>query len=449
MIKDKKKQRKPRQASLPILRPNAAGIDIGAVEIFVALPPGRSADGHDVRSFETFTQDLYALAKWLKENDIDSVAMESTGVYWIPLFQILEAQGFEVFLVNARHVKNVSGRKSDVQDCQWLQYLHSVGLLTASYRPSASVCAIRTYLRHRSSLVQQSAKHIQHMQKAYEQMNLKLHHVISDITGVTGLDITDAILSGERDPRVLASLRNRRIKASPKVIEKSLVGDYLPEHLFTLKQSLEAFRYYQHLIAEVDQQIHCALENFESSIDTDESRAEKKHHSPKRGGLEDELTRIFGVNLARIPGLGLATIQTILAEVGPDFTKFRSPAAFASWLCLCPNNNVSGGKVLSRDTRKTKSRAAVALRMAATSMHRDQSWLGNLFRRLRARLGPPKAITATAHRIARLIYHLVTTKQEYDESCYAVHELKEQKRKLKKLRANAKLLGYNLTPQSA
>jgi len=289
------------------------------------------------------------------------------------------------------------------------------------------------------------AKHIQHMQKAYEQMNLKLHHVISDITGVSGLDITDAILSGERDPRVLASLRNRRIKASPKVIEKSLVGDYLPEHLFTLKQSLEAFRYYQHLIAEVDQQIQRALENFESSIDTNESAAEQSHHLPD--SLEDEFTRIFGVNLARIPGVGLATVQTILAEVGPDFTKFRSAAAFASWLCVCPNNNVSGGKVLSRVTRKTKSRAAVALRMAANSMHSDQSWLGNFFRRLRARLGPPKAITATAHRIARLIHHLVTTKQEYDESCYAVHELKAQKRKLKRLRANAKQLGYDLTPQ--
>ena len=252
MAKTKTKKRKHRkmERSLPVMRPNAAGVDIGATEILVAVPADRDAES--VRSFPTFTEDLHALADWLQQCRVDTVAMESTGVYWIPLFQILEARGIEVHLVNAHHVHHVPGRKSDVLDCQWLQYLHSVGLLRASFRPEQAVCEIRSLMRHRENMVQMACVHVQHMHKSLDQMNLQIHHVISDITGVTGLAIVDAIVAGNRDPKELAKLRNHRIKASIDTVSKSLVGNYLPEHIFTLKQSLTAYRHYQQLIADCE-----------------------------------------------------------------------------------------------------------------------------------------------------------------------------------------------------
>ena len=260
MARKRKQDSSGKQGVMLVMRADAAGIDIGATEIFVAVRPDRATE--HVRSFPTFTQDLYALADWLKQCEVKTVAMESTGVYWIPLFQILEERGFEVYLVNARHVKNVPGRRTDVSDCQWLQFLHSVGLLRASYRPEQEVCAVRSLLRHRESLVQMAATHVNHMQKALDQMNLQVHHVISDITGQTGLAIVDAILGGERNPQVLAKLRHERIKASEEVIAKSLVGDYRPEHLFTLRLSLMAYRIYQDLIADCEREIRQALEQF-------------------------------------------------------------------------------------------------------------------------------------------------------------------------------------------
>ena len=431
----KKTATKGSQTNLPLVRPNAAGIDIGATEIWVALPPGRDEQGMDVRSFPTFTQDLYRLAAWLKQCSIDTVAMESTGVYWIPLFQILEDQGIQVFLVNAHHVKCVPGRKTDIQDCQWLQFLHSVGLLHASYRPTQQVCAVRTLIRHRASLVKSSATHVHRMQKAMTQMNLQLHHVISDITGRSGLAIIDAILQGERDPVTLSKLRNMRIKADKEVIIKSLVGDYRPEHIFTLRQSLDAYRHYQNLITECDFEIRRVLDHFES-------HASDHYHD---GSLESELKRVFGVDLTKVPSLGVDTVQKILGEVGPDFTKFRSASAFASWLTICPNNKISGGKVLSKQTRKTKSRSAAALRMAAQSLHHNKSALVNFYRRMRSVHGAPKAIVATAHKLAQIIYHLVTTGQEYDESRFAADH-NNQKRQLKNLRSKASALGYQLVP---
>jgi transposase len=250
---------------LHCLNPNAAGVDVGATEIYIAVPVDR--DPQPVRHFSTFTEDLHAVAAWLKACKIETVAMESTGVYWIPLFQVLEARGFTVFLVNARHVKNVPGRKSDVSDCQWLQYLHTVGLLRGSFRPEQAVCTVRSILRHRDSLVQMASSHVQHMQKALDQMNLQLHHVINDITGVTGLTIIKAILAGERNPHTLAALRDRRVKATEDTIAKSLVGDYRREHLFTLGQSLTAFRHYQELIGACDHEIEQYLEAFESKVD--------------------------------------------------------------------------------------------------------------------------------------------------------------------------------------
>lgn len=445
--KKRNKQTRANEAALPIMRPDAAGIDIGATEIFVAVPADRATE--NVRSFPTFTQDLYSLAEWLRSCGVRTVAMESTGVYWIPLFQILEDRGFEVCLVNARHVKNVPGRRTDVSDCQWLQFLHSVGLLRASYRPDQEVCAVRSLLRHRESLVQMAATHVNHMQKALDQMNLQLHHVISDITGLTGLAITDAILGGERDPVKLARLRHERIKASEEVIAKSLVGDYRAEHVFTLRQSLKAYRSYQTLIDDCDAEIRRCLDDFKPPTETPAATGptEPKGKGQSNDGvLRSELKRVFGVDLTKIPGIRTGIAQTLFGEIGPDFRKFRSASAFASWMGLCPDNDISGGKVLWVGTRKVKCRAATALRMAAQSLHHSKSGLGDFYRRMRAKLGAPKAITAAAHKLARIIFHLVTTRQEFDDSRFAADQLRYERRQEAKLRAKAKALGFQLIP---
>jgi transposase len=437
---------------LSCLNLNAAGIDIGATEIYIAVPGDR--DPQPVRCFPTFTEDLHAAAAWLKACHIETVAMESTGVYWIPLFQILEARGFKVFLVNAHHVKNVPGRKSDVSACQWLQYLHSVGLLRGSFRPQQAVCSVRSILRHRDSLVQMASSHVQHMQKALDQMNLQLHHVISDITGMTGIAILEAILAGERNPHTLAALRDRRIKASADTIAKSLVGDYRREHLFTLRQSLAAFRHYQQLIAACDREIAQSLEQFESKLDppvdpppaspSPSNDGSKPKASEPSFDLQTHLHRIFGVDLTQVPGINVLTAQTLLAEIGPDLSRFPSGPEFASWLGLCSDNRVSGGKVLSVKTRKVKNRAATALRMAALSVHRSQSFLGHFYRRMRAKLGAPKAITATAHKLARILYHMVTTGHAYDETICAQNEVQNRKRMEARLRKQARELGLQL-----
>ena len=433
---------------LSYLNLNAAGVDIGATEIYIAVPGDR--DPQPVRCFSTFTEDLHAAADWLKACHIETVAMESTGVYWIPLFQILEARGFQVLLVNAHHVKNVPGRKSDVSDCQWLQYLHSVGLLRGSFRPEQAVCTVRSILRHRDGLVQMASSHVQHMQKALDQMNLQLHHVISDITGLTGITILEAILAGERNPHQLAKLRHRRVKATEETIAKSLVGDYRREHLFTLRQSLAAFRQYQDWIADCDREIAQYLEQFESKLDPppgptspSEDGSQPKTSEP-RFDLQTHLHRIFGVDLTQVPGVHVLTTQTLLAELGPDLSRFEDGSALASWLGLCPDNRISGGKVLSVKTRKVKNRAATALRMAANSLHHSQSFLGHFYRRMRAKLGAPKAITATAHKLARIIYHMVTTGHAYDETICAHNEVQNRQRLEARLRKQARELGLQV-----
>ena len=431
-----------------VFNPNAAGIDIGATELYVAVPCDRTEK--PVRRFGTFTEDLLALAAWLKECKIKSIAMESTGVYWIPLFQILEDHGFDVCLVNARHVKNVPGRKSDVSDCQWLQYLHSVGLLRGSFRPPQQVCAVRVVLRHRDALVKLVNVHIQHMQKALTQMNLQLHHVISDITGVTGLSILDAILSGERNPDTLAAFRDKRIKASKETIAKSLVGDYRPELLFTLQQSLQTFRHYQSQVAECGQKIQTMLNAFDSQVDVKKNplpenpKPKKKKEDPLQ--LHSQLYRITGVDLTAIPGIQATSAYTLLAEIGQDVSKFPSSKHFASWLGLCPDNRVSGGRVLSVHTKPVTNRAATTLRMAATTLLRSETALGNYYRRMRAKLGAPPAITATAHKLARIIYHLLKNKQPYDQTRFAQHEEQYRRRMEVKLINQAKALGYALVP---
>ena len=434
---------------LHVIQPNAAGIDIGATEIYVAVPDDRATES--VRCFATFTEDLTNAAKWMKACGIEAVAMESTGIYWIPVFQILEAYGLKVALVNARHVKNVPGRKTDVQDCQWLQYLHSVGLLRGSYRPAQDVCAVRSLLRHRDNMVRIAASHVQHIQKALTQMNLQLHHAISDITGVTGLAILDSILKGERNPKKLAALRDKRIKADEKTIIKALKGDYRSEHIFTLKQALQAYRYYRKMISNCDVEIEKHLREFESRIEPDEKpMSASSHRKPKRNepdfDLRTHMYRILGTDLTKINGISTLTTHVFFAEVGPDISKFPTVKHFCSWLGLSPNNKISGGKILSSKTRPGSNRAAQALRLAAQTLWNSQSYLGHFFRKMRARHGSPKAITATAHKLARIIYYLIKTGKQFDETEFSKQEELHKKRLERNLRKQAKYLGFLLVP---
>ena len=446
----KKQKKNKRTESFHIIQPNAAGVDIGASEIYAAVSEDRAPE--PVRKFETFTEDLHAAAKWLKSCGIDSVAMESTGVYWIPVFQILESYGFEVILVNARHVKNVPGRKTDVMDCQWLQYLHTVGLLRGSYRPDQEVCAVRSLLRHRDNLVKMAASHVQHMQKALTQMNLHLHHVISNIVGVTGLSIIDAILAGERNPEKLAALKDRGIRADELTVAKSLVGDYRDEHLFTLRQALQAYRNYREMIAECDARIENYLRDFESRIDPVRNPPPPPRTPARRKPQGNEpafdlrvhLYRIIGTDLTQVDGISTATAQVFLSEVGPDVGKFPTAKHFASWLGLRPNNKISGGKILSSRTRPGAGRLAQALRMAAQGLYNSHSHLGEYLRRMKARHGAPKAITATAHKLARIIYHLVNTGKPFDESVFSGQEELHRKRLERRIRRQAKSLGFQL-----
>jgi transposase len=445
MAKPKRRTHRKLDRSLPEMRPNAGGIDVGATEIFVAVPADRDADS--VRSFPTFTENLHELTDWLQQCRVDTVAMESTGVYWIPLFQILEGRGIEVHLVNAQHVHHVPGRKSDVLDCQWLQYLHSVGLLKASFRPEQAVCEIRSLMRHRENLVEMSCVHVQHMHKSLDQMNLQIHHVISDITGVTGLAIIDAIVAGKTDPRELAKLRDHRIKASMETVTKSLVGNYRREHIFTLKQSLTAYRYYQQLIADCDQEIQQRVQAFNSKNQEPTAPADTTDtgtSGESSFSLHNHLERIFGVDLTLIPGFECLRIQTILSELGPDLSKFPTDDRFCSWLNLCPKDGSSAGRRIRAPKPKTKNRVAQAFRFAAQSLHNNQSYLGDYYRSQRARHGAPKAIKNTAHKLARIFYHLVKTRQPYDETVFAKLELRNQKRRLQKLQSLAKQMGYSL-----
>lgn len=447
----KRKKKSKRVKQLHVIQPNAAGIDVGATEIYVAVPEERDAE--PVRSFATFTNDLHNVAKWLKACMIDSIAMESTGVYWIPIFQILEAYGFEVFLVNARHVRNVPGRKTDVQDCQWLQYLHSVGLLRGSFRPPEDVCTVRSVLRYRDNIIKMAASHVQHIQKSLTQMNLQIHHVISDITGNTGLAILDAILAGERNPHKLAALKDRRIKADDSTIVKALVGDFRPEHLFTLGQSLKAYRHYREMIKECDIEIEKHLEKFESCIDLEKSPLPLKtslRKKPQRNepdfDLRTHMYRILGTDLTQIDGISVLTTHVFFTEVGPDLSKFPTADNFCSWLAICPNNKITGGKILSARTNKSTNRFACVLRMAAQSLWHSESYLGNYFRRMRARLGAPKAITATAHKLARIIYYLVKHKIQFSESVFEQEEKRYKTHQEQRLRSHAKRLGYKMVP---
>jgi transposase len=447
--KTKRSHQAGRPENIPILNSNAAGMDIGADEIYVAVPADR--DNQPVQRFATFTGELCRLSEWLKQCRIDTVAMEATGVYWIPVYQILEASGFELCLVNARYFQNVPGRKTDVSDCQWLQRLHSAGLLRGSFRPAQEVCILRSLTRHRDNLIRLASTHVLHMQKALDQMNVQLHHVLSDITGLSGLAILDAILAGERDPGVLAGLRDGRVKASEETMVQALTGDYRAEQLFALKQSLAAYRQYQELVRACDLEIEQQLKQFDAKVDVKAKplappkvRRKKLFTNEPKFDLRSHLYRIFGVDLTAVPGISVLTAHTILAEVGPDISKFRNASAFASWLGLCPHNDISGGKVLSVKTRRVNNRAALAFRMAANALFRSQSPLGDFFRRMRAKLGAPAAITAAAHKLARIVFHMLATREAYDEAILGKNERRFRARAEARLRAQAKALGYSV-----
>lgn len=452
MAKGKRPQRRKgsRSRPKPVINANAAGIDVGSREIYVAVPVDR--DPEAVRTFHTFTPDLIELAEWLATCGVSTVAMEATSVYWMPLFTILEERGIEVCLVNARHLRRVPGRKTDILDCEWLQYLHSVGLLRGSFHPPEAVAAVRTLLRHKASLVQMAASHVQHMHKALTQMNLQLHHVISDITGLTGLRILDAILDGERRPEVLADLRHPSIKADKATIAKALSGTWRREHLFTLRQSLTAYRHYQTQIEQCHQELHQLLGTFGSRVDPEQNplppiRGRRK--DPLGLDLRTEFYRIFGVDLTAIPGVEVGTVYTLFAECGRDLSAFPTAGDFASWLGLCPDNRITGGKILSTRTRKVIHPLATALRLAAQALHHSQSALGDYFRRMRYRIGPAQAITAAAHKLARIIYRLVTARMAYDETVLARNDHKTLARKTQRLKAQAAALGYHLVPAEA
>jgi transposase len=435
-------------AQLQHLNLNAAGIDVGATALFVAVPEGR--DTVSVREFATFTADLHRLADWLAQGGVDTVVMESTGVYWIPVFELLEERGFEVLLVDAHHIKNVSGRKSAVLDCQWLQQLHTYGLLQGAFRPADQIVVLRSYLRQRATLLQYTAAHIQHMQKALQQMNLLLHHVVSDITGLTGMTIIRAILAGERDPQVLAQHRDSHCKHSAEVIAKSLEGNYRAEHLFALEQAVTLYDVYRTQLAACDARIEQYLASLDK-VTTDQPppppkpRQRPKHNQP-RFDARTYLYQLTGVDLTRIDGIEAATALTLISEIGTDMRRWQTAKHFVSWLGLCPNPKVSGGRVLTSRTKRNAQRAAAALRLAAQSLYHSQSALGAYYRRMQAKFGAPQAITATAHKLARLVYSMLKHGSAYVDAGQDYYERQYKERIVRNLQQRAKALGFELVP---
>jgi transposase len=431
---------------LEVAHPNAAGIDVGAEEMYVAVPTGRA--GENVQKFGTFTEDLNAIADWLESCGVDTVAMESTGVYWVPLYEILEARGFEVYLVNALHMKNVPGRKSDVIDSQWLQKLHSYGLLSASFRPEADIVTLRELSRYRGKLVQFRGTQIQHMQKALELMNLKLKNVISDITGVTGQQIIRAIAAGERDPEKLAQFRDTRCKSSEATIAKSLHGHYKEEQVFLLTEALSSFDHFSAQIDRIDTKIEVTLSQFESVVDSaDIPLPKRRTHKSKNApdfDLRTDLYEMCGVDLTAIPGIKGLTALIILSGIGRDMSKWKTDKHFASWLCLAPRNKISGGKVLSSRIIRSNNRVTTALKQAAVRAGKTDTALGAFYRRIKARSGPLTAAAATARKMAVIIYHMLTKGQEFVDLGAGHYEEKHKARMLKNMKKKAERMGFEL-----
>lgn len=445
------RKRKRRQETR-VVHPRAAGIDIGSDRHWVAVTP--ELEEEPVRSFRSFTGDLHALADWLEACGVESVAMESTGVYWIPLYELLESRGFEVFLVDARHARNVPGRKSDVIDCQWIEELHRYGLLRASFRPEPTIVRMRAYLRQRARLIEMASTHIQHMQKALSQMNLQLHNVISDITGKTGMQILRAIVGGERDPAQLARFRDGRCRASQEVIAASLTGQYREEHVFALQQALELYDVCHEKIAACDKQIERVLttlapETAPGPLPEAPRKAQKPRGNEPRFEIRDPLFRLTGgVDVSQIDGIGPYSALRLISEIGLDLTRWPTVKHFTSWLRLAPGTKISGDKRLDRRTPPGAPRAATILRQAATTLRRTDTALGAFYRRIAARLGAGKAVVATARKLAEILYRMLTTGEPYRPITSEAYQRRNRDRERRHLIQRARALGYDLVPQA-
>jgi len=434
---------------------SAAGLDIGAQEIYACVPADR--DENPVQVFPTFTRDLYALADWLTACEVKTVAMESTGVYWIPVYEILEQRGFEVYLVNARHLKNVPGKKTDVLDCQWIQQLHTYGLLRASFRPTQEICALRALVRHRDNLVRYRAAHIQHMQKALQQMNVLLTQVVSDITGDTGMRIIRAILAGEHNPQTLAKMRSPKCKHSEDEIVAALQGNYKREHLFVLKQAVAQYDFYDRQMRECDAELEAMYAELAPAEHDDgddvppapRSRQTKRRKNQASFDLASALYRLVGVDVTAVDGLDALLTQKIITGIGCSVEAWPTVKHFSSWLRLSPNNKMSGGKVLSRRTLKTKNPVSLAFRIAAQSLSRSHSALGAFYRRMRAKHGPGKANVATAHKLARIVYYMLKYRRPYVDPGEQYYQQQYRERVVRNLQRKAASLGLALVPTDA
>ena len=450
-------------AQLSKLDRSCAGIDVGATQLFVCI--AKDSSHQEVRTFTTLTPDIKCMIQWLKKNNVKSIAMESTGVYWIPPFEFLEEAGFEVLLVNAYFFKAVPGRKTDVQDCQWIQQLHSYGLLRGSFRPSNSIVELRAYVRQRSRLFASAGVQVQLMQKSLIQMNLQLHTVISDITGLTGQNIIKAILEGQQNPKALAELCVGRCRKNKKLVAKALEGNYREEHVFSLKQAYDAYDFFHRQVEQCETAIQAVLVKLQRKKSreaqeqtatnpktTQVSRKSKKksyNRSPYSFDADSSIQKVLNVDLNTIPGIDSNTAMKILSEIGTDMSRWRNVKAFTSWLGLCPGNKISGGKILSSRSKPSSNRAAQALRMAAFSLYRSQSYLGAFFRRIRSRLGAPKAITALAHKLAKIVYRMIQTGESYKEVGENHYEESHRKRVVANLKKRASEMGFELMPVTA
>jgi len=432
---------------LPVIHSRAAGIDIGSRFHVVAVPADLAEA--PVRTFQAFTADLERMADWLIDLGITTVAMESTGVYWIPVYEILETHGLHVVLANARDARAVPGRKTDVNDAQWIQRLHACGLLRASFHPDREIAALRSYLRLRERHLDYAAAHIQHMQKALTHMNLQLHHVVSDVTGVTGMRIIRAIVAGERNPTKLATMRDTRCKSSPEVIQSALVGNYQPEHVFALAQALAMYDAYQVQLEVCDQQIAQSLLRLSQQKSPPSEPLPKPRHRTRQPNalnfdVRSLLYQLVGVDLTQIHGIGPYLALRLVAECGTDLSRWRTAHHFTSWLTLAPGCRISGGKVLSAHTRKTKNRVTAHLRLAAVTIGRTNTALGAFYRRLSARIGKAKAVTATARKIAILFYNAMRFGMAYQDPGADHYEQKYRERVVKGLHRRAAEFGFTL-----
>lgn len=442
---------KPSQSIDPQTHPDAAGIDVGAEEFVAAVPGGRCEN--PVRSFATFTNGVHALRDWLLECGITTAAMESTGNYWITLYDILTEAGIDVYLVNARHVKGVPGKKTDVCDARWLQQLHAAGLLRKSFRPAPDIVPLRFLMRHRAEMVGDSAKQLQLMQKSLTEMNLKLQHVFSDIDGVSAQAIIDAILEGERDPAKLAALRDKRCRSSAGQIIEALRGDYREEYLFVLRQSQQSYRHLREAIARCDEKLGELAARVECEVTSPmppvpKVRLKAGKNSPQFGVMETAW-KFYGVDLGEVPGVSAGVLSALISEVGTReqlLAAFPTAQRFASWMGLCPDNRISGGRLLKARTRDVKSRLATAMRLGVFGLQKSQTQMGAYLRRMKGKLGKAEGITASAHKLARILHGMIKSQQSYDEKEAFKLTPQSEARRRKALEKQAAALGFILQP---